>query len=252
METLAKITRTKVITTLGAKNKFTVEMPHQVLADELVNLFDGKPAITTDAIVDEKGERITDIDTLKKRGCVFAHLTVMRNLANDSYCLKKVKGTKDPNPLLEPGVVRMETYDVIVLLNMIWENKVEKLIEMHDGNKDYEVKKESPNEIKNYKNSRVVCYKDGVFYIKYVVHSYMNDRKVFDENGSQLDDERLEELNSLLKASYRKEVKEKSKEQQAEKMGIPVTALPQIRQMKLENIARIKVFNKDFIPVEAF
>lgn len=250
MKTLARITRTKVITSQGTKHGYTVEMPYQVLGDELVNMFAGRPALSIDVLVDEQGKRITDIDALKKKGCVFAHLTVVRNLANERYCLKKVKGTKDPNPLLSPDVVRLETYDAMVLLNIIWENKVEKLIEQHDGNKEYKVKEYRSNKIENYKDSRVVCSKDDDFYLNYVVHSYMDNRKIYDENGRELTPPELEELNGLLLASYRKEVKVKSAEQQAEKMGIPVEALPDIRQMRMENIGRIRVFERDFIPVE--
>lgn len=250
MKTLARIIRTKVITTQGEKIKYAIEMPFQVLADEMVNLFAGRPALSIDVLVDENGKRITDIETLKKKGCVFAHLTVVRNLANDRYCLKKVPGTKDPNPLLNPDIVRLETYDVLVNLNMIWKHKVDKLIDKYDGNKDYKVKEKRANKIENYQDSRVIGHKEGDFYLSYVVHSYMDNRKVYDENGRELTTPELEELNSLLKASYRKEVKQKSAEQQAEKMGIPVEALPDIRQMRMENVGRIKVFDKDFIPVE--
>ena len=226
-------------------------LTHDILAKTLVSRFEGLQPIVMVEIIDENGRLIVTEEELKKRGATFTTAFVVRDLSG--AMVKKNRETGEDNPFVDTKIspktrTATERYSIQYLLNAIWQNVVDNKREKTDGTETgYKAGTTRSNGIVNYENSRVICHKikDGkeTFYMNYVVLRYLSERIVTDENGDVIDAEWLDGFLSKSKVQQHK-----SREKEAKKHGIEARFDPQIRQMKMSNIAKIRVFGAEFVP----
>jgi len=219
-------------------------MPYDVFAQELTNMFQGVPLIFADEF---------PLESDKVKGMRIATVHVKRELCgiDDSgkpnYMTKTFNGRSNPNPMLNVGISRVERYSVQVYLKIRAGKKLEAV-----ATTDYKAQDHRANGITDACGSYIVGQNQEKtkFYLLYVVKSYLSDRTITDENGQVLTDEQVDDLQQYLQSGYRQSTKEASARAQADKMGIAVEELPQVRTMKLENIESIELFGRTLRPIK--
>lgn len=234
-----------------------VELSHRFLGDLVVNRFMGIAAISVDGLIGPNGQVLSESE-LKKKGVVFASITVNRNLADSMKAKHSIteevcpfRTTGRGSNKTQPTMVAIEKYKIRVVLNGIWQNAVDNKVAKTDGKKtEWKAGDERSNGILNYRDSRVICHKikDGheTFYINYIVFDYLTKKVVVDAEGKEYD---MEWLDGFMKQS--REQKTTSRKVEADKHGLEVKFDPQIRQLKMKNVKFMTMFGNDYVPKES-
>lgn len=192
---------------------------------------------------------------LRNKGCVFGTIKVNKDLGKGAMKATH-RTTGEINPFVATGRganktmptrKAFEQYSVQVLLNILWQNSIDNTRERTDGyDTGFKAQEHRQNGIQNVGDSRVVCEKtvkgEQRYYLNYIVFRYLEDRKIVDENGQELDQEWMKGF-----ADKTDEQIKESREREAYKHGIAVKFDPQIRQMRIDNMAEIRVFDTVYV-----
>ncbi len=225
---------------------------HDVIANSIVNDFNG----VNRAFL---GEEILDMAELKKRGCTFATIEVIKPVVTRA----KHAITGDKNvPIF------FEKFTVEVLLNAIYGNTMNKIIHSKYGSEyNYVPATTRTNKIENYRNSRVICHKknDGeeTFYVNYIVLRYISKRVFIDVDGNVIPESEYDYLDGFKKTTREQKAKyainnivNRCNDLRAWAMengldpsiisesDFDVNEMPSVRQVKFENIVELKLFGK--------
>ena len=195
---------------------------------------------------------------LRDKGCVFGTIKVNKDLGKSSMKATH-RTTGEINPFVATGRGKNKTmptrkafeqYSVQVMLNIIWDNSIDNTREATSGiDTGFKSQGFRQNGIQNVGESRVVCQKtvqdEQRYYLNYIVFRYLEDRKIVDENGQELDQNWMKGFADKTDEQVRE-----SREREADKHGIAVEFDPQIRQMRIDNMAEIRVFGTTYAVIQ--
>ena len=180
-------------------------------------------------------------ETQKKVGAIFATMEYNRPIKMRKF--HRTAKTADGKKVANPYSVIYAIGKMSIQFNFIWQNKVDNKVERVGAEKtDWKANDFRNNGIVNYGKSRVVCHKinEGIetFYLNYSPVSYIGDTVYKDKNGNVVNYSEI--------AEYIQTKSQASKENEAKKHGLKVEDDVQVRQMKIENITNVSIFQKNF------